>query len=124
MVHQVCAPHARRKRKAARERFAKADDVRNHFTSFAREPAARTAKASINFIENQQCSELVADATQHRKKFMTGSIDAAADLNRFHQDGSDFFCLKKFSNLFFHGGKLLARRTRSEEHTSELQSRF
>src|ERR1043166_9346072 len=42
---------------------------------------------------------------------MTGSIDAAADLNRFHQDGSDFLCPKKFSDLFFHGGKLLAGRT-------------
>ena len=59
-VHHVRATNTGGQRKATGERFAEADQIRNHAAVFTGEPFAGATKAGVNLVENQQRAKFIA----------------------------------------------------------------
>ena len=100
-VHQVRAADAGRKRKAAGERLAEADQIGNHAAVLAGEPFAGAAKAGVNLVENQQRAVFVAKFAEQRQKFRRRNIDAAARLHRLDENRANFFAAENLAESSF-----------------------
>src|SRR6266540_2163311 len=88
-VHYLCAPDARRKWKSSGQGLAQADQIGHNPAMFAGEPCTRSAKAGVNFVENQQRAVLVAEGAQPAQKLWRRNVDPSPGLHRLHEDGAD-----------------------------------
>ena len=68
---------------------------------FARKPFSGAAEAGVNFVENQQRAEFVAQFPEQRQKFRRRNVDAAARLNRFDENRADPFAAEKLADAGF-----------------------
>src|SRR5258708_30469760 len=100
-VHEFGATHAGRKRKAAGQRLAETNQIRNDIEMLAREPFSGAAKAGVNLIENQQRAIVVAQFSEHRQKFRRRNVDAAARLDRLNENGANPSAAEEIADLKF-----------------------
>ena len=73
---------------------------------FAGEPFSGAAKAGVNFIENQQRAEFVAQFSEQRQKFRRRNVDAAARLDWFDENCADASAPEEVSDLKFNGRQI------------------
>src|SRR2546429_355079 len=94
-IHDVRASDARGQRKAACQRFAETNQIRNYLVVFAGEPFPGATEPGVDLVEDEQRAVLVTKPPQQREKCGRRNIDAASDLNRLNQDGADLFPAKE-----------------------------
>src|ERR1039458_8183401 len=124
-VHDIRAPDAGGKRKAAGERLAETDQIGHHAGMFARKPFSGAPKAGVNLVEDEQRAVPVAEFPQQRQKPRRRDIDAAARLNGFDENRANPAALKQTANQGFHDGEIGGFRREWDEicELTKLQAR-
>ena len=90
-IHQIRSSHACRQRKTTGQRFAKADQIRDHIVVFACKPRTCAPKPSVNLIEDQTDSMVIAYLSKQRQKFRRRNANSTARLNRLNKNRTDAF---------------------------------
>ena len=86
----------------ARQRFAKADQIRFHAAMLTGEPFARATKARVNFVEDQKRPMFVAKLPKHRQELRWRNVDAASRLDRFNENRADLLAAEERTDAVLH----------------------